>query len=81
MIQRWEKMTMEQLQNIRAYTKTFGEHTNGLIRIGLHFVTPYSEKKMNMEYVDYFKDQQKTILERLYKDVQRSKRKATVPYF
>jgi len=81
LIKRWEKMNIGQLQDIRSQVKRFEENTKGMIRIGLHFITPYCEHDGGMEYVDYFENKQKEILKRLYDDVSRTKPTKTTPNF
>lgn len=81
LIKRWETMTISQLQDVRDEIKHFGERTNGLIRLGLHFITPYSERSKDIDKVTYFEDRQKEILRRLSEDVSRRKPKTTVPDF
>lgn len=81
LVRKWNTMNKFQLQDIRKYVKRFGESTSGLIRLGLHFITPYCDREMNMDYIDEFERRQKEILERLYKDVNNPKRKTTTPDF
>ena len=81
LIKKWEKMTIGQLQDIRSQVKYFEERTRGLIRIGLHFITPYSGHDGGLAYVDFFESKQKEILKRLYDDVSRSKPTKTSPSF
>ncbi len=81
LIQRWETMTVSQLQDIRNEIKHFGEKTKGMIRLGLHFITPYSDCDRKMDDVVLFEGRQKDILRRLSRDVCRSKPKTTMPNF
>lgn len=81
LIKRWETMTISQLQDVRKNVKYFNEKTNGVIRIGLHFITPYSNCDNNMNDVVYFESRQKEILKRLARDVSRCKPKTTTPNF
>lgn len=81
LIQRWKTMNVGQLQDIRKEVKHFEERTKGLIRLGLHFITPYCDKARSMNDVDCFVKKQKDILERLYNDVSSSKPKITTPSF
>ncbi len=83
LIKRWETMNIGQLQDIRSQVKHFEETTRGLIRIGLHFITPYSNSKHDgrKEFIDFYESKQKEILKRLYDDVSRSKPSKTTPNF
>lgn len=80
-IYRWKAMNVSQLQDIKKDVKHFEEQTKGLIRLGLHFITPYCDRERNMKDVDGFENRQKVILKRLYKDVSRAKPKTTTPDF
>lgn len=71
LIQRWKTMNVNQLQDIKEELRKWEETTKGVIRIGLHFITPYktSQDSPSLEdYRMYIKDQ-KPILNRLYHDV------------
>ena len=81
LIKRWETMTVSQLQDVRKNVRYFNEKTKGVIRIGLHFITPYCNRDGNMDDVDDYKCRQKEILTRLSKDVSRCKPKTTTPNF
>ena len=81
LIKRWKTMTVSQLQDIRDEVKLFEEKTKGLIRLGLHFITPYTDCDRNMDDFDLFERNQKEILTRLSNDVSRSKPKTTTPDF
>lgn len=81
LIKRWETMTISQLQDVRKDVKYFSEKTKGVIRIGLHFITPYSSRDGDMNDVADFDSRQKDILRRLAKDVCRCKPKTTTPNF
>lgn len=81
LIKRWETMTISQLQDVRKEVKYFSEKTKGVIRIGLHFITPYSNRDGNMNDVADFECRQKEILKRLARDVCRRKPKITTPDF
>ena len=61
--------------------KYFSENTKGVIRIGLHFITPYSSRDNDMNDVTFFESSQKDILKRLARDVSRHKPKTTTPNF
>lgn len=81
LIKRWETMTISQLQNVRAKIIHFEERTKGLIRLGLHFITPYTERTEDIDNLTYFDNKQKDILRRLSDDVIRQKPKTTEPNF
>lgn len=81
LIKRWETMTISQLQDVRKNVKYFSENTKGVIRIGLHFITPYSSRDNDMNDVTFFESSQKDILKRLARDVSRHKPKTTIPNF
>ena len=81
LIKRWETMTISQLQDVRKGVKYFNEKTKGVIRIGLHFITPYSNRDNDMNDVNFFESSQKEILKRLTRDVSRYKPKMTTPNF
>ena len=81
LIKRWETMTISQLQDVRKEVKYFSEKTKGVIRIGLHFITPYSNRDGDMNDVADFESRQKDILRRLAKDVCCCKPKTTTPNF
>ena len=81
LIERWKTMTTSQLQTIRGELKRFEEKTKGIIRLGLHFVTPYSDCDRNMSDFEIYANSQKDILKRLAEDVCRSKPKTTTPNF
>ena len=81
LIKRWETMTISQLQDIRKNVKYFNEKTKGVIRIGLHFITPYSNRDNDTNDVAFFESRQKEILKRLARDVSRCKPRTTTPNF
>ena len=80
-IRRWRTMNVSQLQDIQKHVKHFEEQTKGIIRIGLHFITPYCDRDRNMDDYDYYVREQKNYLIRLYNDVSRLKPKKTTPDF
>lgn len=80
LIKRWETMTISQLQDVREDITHFEERTKGLIRLGLHFITPYSECNEDVDFT-YFENKQKEILRRLSEDVSRRRPKTTEPNF
>lgn len=81
LVKRWKTMTISQLQDVRRNVKYFNEKTKGVIRIGLHFITPFCEREGNMDDVANFESRQKEILKRLARDVSRCKPKTTTPNF
>lgn len=81
LIHRWKTMTVSQLQDIRDELKQFEENTKGIIRLGIHFVTPYCDRDRNKDDFKYYFNSQKDILKRLSEHVSRSKPKTTTPNF
>lgn len=65
---RWIKMN-EQLESIKEDIKTYEEKTKGIIRIGLHFVTSYSDKPSNKELIAQFTQSIPNTFTRLLKDM------------
>ncbi|MBQ1677004.1 MAG: hypothetical protein II065_06185, partial [Bacteroidaceae bacterium] len=60
---RWVKMH-EQLQSLKKAIKNFGEGTKGVIRIGLHTITSYSDKEPDNQLLKAFKYSIPEIFER-----------------
>lgn len=82
LIQRWRKMNVNQLQDIKDELRKWVEQTKGIIRLGLHFITPYkSTEQPTKEDYERFKSKQKEILWRLYEDVSNKKPSLTTPDF
>lgn len=67
-IQPWIKMN-EQLQSIEQNLKSYDEATMGVIRIGLHIVTSYSDKTPNRNLVDEFLESIPDTFERFQNDL------------
>ena len=66
--ERWIKMN-EQLQSLEKEIKYYEENTKGVIRIGLHIVTSYSDKSPdNQLYLEFLKSIPLTF-ERIQKDL------------
>ena len=65
---RWIKMN-EQLQSIEKEIKGYTEETKGVIRIGLHIITSYSDKKPNNQLIVNFKEGIPQTFERFQKDL------------
>ena len=59
----------EQLQSLKKEIKYYGENTKGVIRIGLHIVTSYSDKSPNNQLYLEFLDSIPLTIERLQKDL------------
>lgn len=65
---RWFKMN-EQLESVKDEIKLYEEKTKGIIRLGLHIVTSYSDKYPDNELINQFEDGITDTFERLSKDV------------
>ena len=65
---RWIKMN-EQLQSIENEIKEYGEETKGVIRIGLHIITSYSDKSPDNQLLSCFKESIPETFERFKKDL------------
>ena len=65
---RWIKMN-EQLDSVKNDIKTYSEQTKGIIRIGLHFITSYSDKRPNKELISQFAQSIPKTFIRLRKDM------------
>lgn len=65
---RWIKMN-EQLQSLEKEIKEYEESTKGVIRIGLHIITSYSDKMPSNHLVTQFKQSIPQTFERLQKDL------------
>ena len=79
-IKKWEYMTIDQLQSIQKDIKLrCEEETNGIIRLGLHFITSYSDKQPDEIEISNYKKSLPNIIERLQKDVSKKKPKLTTP--
>lgn len=82
LIQRWQEMTRRQLADIKEDLVSWEEHTKGIIRLGLHFITPYKHvSKYPAEDYHYYSVHQKDILYRLYNDVSKRTPSLTTPDF
>ena len=65
---RWIKMH-EQLQSLEKDIKKYREETKGVIRIGLHTITSYSDKEPDSQLLKAFKYSIPEIFERFQKDL------------
>lgn len=65
---RWIKMN-EQLQSIEKEVKQYSEMTKGVIRIGLHIITSYSDKTPNNQLINSFKESIPATFDRFKKDL------------
>ncbi len=66
--QRWIKMN-EQLQSLEREIKQYEEATLGVIRIGLHIITSYSDKSPNNQLIAQFNESIPELFERFHKDL------------
>ena len=69
LIQRWQTMNIDQLNNIKGELKGFGEKTKGIIRIALHFITSECGKEPSKEIINDYRSKEKEILCRLHDDL------------
>lgn len=69
LIQRWQIMNIDQLNNIKAELKRFGERTKGIIRLGLHFITSECGKEPSKDIINEYHSEERNILCRLYDDL------------
>ena len=60
----WKKMN-EQLFTIENDVRQYTELTKGVIRIGLHIITSYSDKEPSKILIDKYKEKISSIIERL----------------
>lgn len=60
----WKKMN-EQLFTIENDVRQYTELTKGVIRIGLHIITSYSDKEPSKVLIDKYKEKISSIIERL----------------
>ena len=65
---RWLKMN-EQLESVKEDVKLYEEKTKGIIRLGLHIITSYSDKHPEKELICQFEDSIPKTTERFSKDV------------
>ena len=65
---RWIKMH-EQLQSLEKEVKKYEEATKGVIRIGLHIITSYSDKQPDNQLLRTFRNTIPETFERLQKDL------------
>lgn len=66
---RWMKMN-EQLDSVEEeIKKTYTEKTKGVIRIGLHIITSYSDKRLDKSLITQFRKTIPNMFERFSKDV------------
>ena len=80
----WDEMCVSQLSSVQDDAKNFVERTNGVIRIGLQFVTSYCPYKNGAEIetiISDYKNNLPEIFERLKKDVITSKPKKKTSNF
>ena len=78
-IDKWETMTIEQLYSIQKDVKKYEEPTKGVIRVGLHFITSYTNKNLQDQEVLNYSKQIEDRLFRIQKDVCRCKPLKTSP--
>lgn len=65
---RWIKMN-EQLQSIEKEIKDYDDGTKGVVRIGLHIVTSYSDKHPDNNLIEKFRDSVIPTFDRFQKDL------------
>ena len=65
---RWIKMN-EQLQSIAKDVRQYSETTKGVIRIGLHIITSYSDKKPDNQLINGFKESIPGTFDRFTRDL------------
>lgn len=80
-INRWNEMHIKQLHSIKKDIKLFEEPTKGVIRLGLHFITSYTDKKPNEQDISQYSEQIENILHRIQKDLCQCKPTKTTPNF
>ncbi len=79
-VEKWEYMTIDQLQSIKDDIKQqCEENTKGIIRLGLHFITSYSDKQPSITIINKYSKLLPTILEKIKSDVCRCKPTLTNP--
>ena len=66
--ERWLKMN-EQLQSLDKEIKHYEENTKGVIKIGLHIVTSYSDKAPDNKLFIQFQDSIPMTFDRMQKDL------------
>ena len=66
--ERWIKLN-EQLDSIKKDVKQYGEESKGVIRIGLHIITSYSDKSPDNQLLSSFKESIPETFERFKKDL------------
>ena len=64
----WLKMN-EQLQSLEKELKTYQEGTKGVVRIGLHIITAYSDKQPCNQLLKQFREGIPETSDRLFKDL------------
>ena len=67
---RWIKMN-EQLQSIEKEIKRYVEETKGVIRLGLHVITSYSDKEPDNQLIAQFDKSIPSTIERFLRDLSR----------
>ena len=70
-VSRWRTMNKYQLSSIKKDLRNFTEHTDGVIRLALQFITVECGKDSSEELVDTYKLKEQSVLEVLYKDLKR----------
>jgi hypothetical protein len=59
----------EQLESVKSEIKEFEEKTKGVIRIGIHLITSYSDKSPSRQLISQFRNSIPETFERLSRDV------------
>lgn len=70
---RWIKMN-EQLDSVKYEVKKYEEATKGIIRLGLHIVTSYSDKAPDKQVIAQFSDSIPDTFKRFQRDLAKPKR-------
>lgn len=77
----WEYMNTVQLKSLDKELKKWKDGTKGRIRIGLHFITSYTQKELTEKQtiiaLKQYKEDIPSMLERLYSDFSRGKKSTT----
>jgi hypothetical protein len=77
---RWNTMIFDQLESVKEDIKYYEEETMGVIRLGLHFVIPYSDKKPSDDLLkEYKKILNPDIIDRIKIDISQEKPSKSTP--
>lgn len=70
---RWIKMN-EQLESVKQEVKEYEENTKGIIRLGLHIITSYSDKAPEKKLIAQFKNSISDTFKRFQRDLAKPNR-------